>query len=212
VEEGQALKTLKTLQHRIDSATVEDAEASWECGKVLSKVKGNRGRLPNGFLARLVEATEVSARTWQYRIRFYEAFPKKKEMRNALRTRSSWRELIREDLTDSPSSEESEEEDGRPWWQKGEVMTVEDAAQELVLTGQSAARQFYGLVDDLTAASREEFRPGVEEVAGLWRTAALALKHGADNLKKVVLVRKVEDDTAPADVTFDELLEGGKTG
>ena len=56
--------------------------------------RGGKKRLPNGYLAELVQRTGKSQTELSYRLRFAEMFPTQAELSNALESYTSWHALI----------------------------------------------------------------------------------------------------------------------
>lgn len=83
------------IDRRIDESREAAFRARWEFGHMLLAARDGAGRLPNGFLAELVDETGKSRRELSYRAQFATDFPSEAELCNALHSFGSWRDAIR---------------------------------------------------------------------------------------------------------------------
>lgn len=81
------------IDRKIDKNESTALRARWEFGQLMLAARGGDGRLPNGFLADLVERTGKSRSELKYRMQFAEKHPTEEELANALANFTSWREL-----------------------------------------------------------------------------------------------------------------------
>ena len=86
----QGMEHLVAIEARVSSAEADGLRARWEFGRELLKARDGKGRLPNGYLAAVVERTGASQREISYRIQFAERYPTKRELRKALQDCGSW--------------------------------------------------------------------------------------------------------------------------
>lgn len=68
--------------------------ARWEFGHELLRARDGKGRLPNGYLAAVVEETGASRREVAYRMQFAERFASEGELCNAVAQFSSWHAIV----------------------------------------------------------------------------------------------------------------------
>lgn len=101
---------LVPLDRKIDKNESTALRARWEFGQLMLAARGGNGRLPNGYLAELVERTGKSRSELKYRAQFAECHPSEAELANALASFSSWRELTQ---SFSPGSDTVEEKPSR---------------------------------------------------------------------------------------------------
>lgn len=95
-------ETLLTIDKRIDAAEAEGIRERWEFGRIMLAARGGKKRLPNGYLAELVERTGKSQTELSNRIRFAEAYPTEAELSIALESCESWHEIV-ENLYGKPT-------------------------------------------------------------------------------------------------------------
>jgi hypothetical protein len=88
------VRRLVALDRRIDKNESTALRARWEFGKLVLETRGGDGRLPNGFLAELVERTGKSRSEIKYRQQFAKQYPTEDELANALASFTSWRDVI----------------------------------------------------------------------------------------------------------------------
>ena len=77
-------ETLLCIDKRIDTCEAEGIRDRWEFGRLMLAARAGRKRLPNGYLAELVQRTGKSQSELSYRLRFAETFPTEAELSNAL--------------------------------------------------------------------------------------------------------------------------------
>lgn len=89
------LERLVHIDQRIDANESDALRARWEFGQQMLAARDGAGRLPNGYLAALVERTGKSRSELGYRVQFAAAFPSDAELSNALDSFTSWREVTK---------------------------------------------------------------------------------------------------------------------
>lgn len=87
------IERLIHIDRRIDEREGEALRDRWEFGHELLAARDGKGRLPNGYLAALVERTRKSQRELSYRQQFAEAYPTEDELCTAVQSFRSWTEL-----------------------------------------------------------------------------------------------------------------------
>jgi N6-adenosine-specific RNA methylase IME4 len=87
------IERLVHLDERIDAREGEALRDRWEFGHAML-AKRDGGRLPNGFLAELVERTKKSRAELLYRSLFAQRFPTEQELINAVDTFGSWHQVV----------------------------------------------------------------------------------------------------------------------
>lgn len=92
------LARLVKLEERIGGSETEGLRARWEFGRELVAVRDGKGRLPNGYLARIAEETGSSRVELTKRMQFAERFPTEEELRNAVTQFRSWHAIVRDAL------------------------------------------------------------------------------------------------------------------
>lgn len=81
------------LEQRITGAETDGLRARWEFGHELLRARDGKGRLPNGYLARLCGQTGASRSELKYRAQFAERFPTDDELATAVAIFGSWTEI-----------------------------------------------------------------------------------------------------------------------
>jgi N6-adenosine-specific RNA methylase IME4 len=89
------IERLVHIDQRIDSAEGDGLRARWEFGQQMLTARDGAGRLPNGYLASLVERTGKSRSELGYRVQFAAAYSTEEELSNALDSFTSWREATK---------------------------------------------------------------------------------------------------------------------
>lgn len=84
------LARLTRIEERITGAEGDGLRARWEFGHELLAARDGKGRLPNGYLTAVVDATGTSRRELSYRIKFAETFPTEDELCTAVQSFRSW--------------------------------------------------------------------------------------------------------------------------
>ena len=97
---------LVELDEVIDAAEHGGLIARWEFGRQMLAARDGAGRLPNGYLAELVERTGKSMRELGYRAQFAAAYPTMEELRTAVQGFTSWTDL-RSELKKSKDAEDN---------------------------------------------------------------------------------------------------------
>lgn len=87
------IERLVHIDQRIDAAEGDGLRARWEFGQQMLTARDGAGRLPNGYLAELVERTEKSRAELTYRAQFAAAFPTEEELLTAVNSFDSWTAL-----------------------------------------------------------------------------------------------------------------------
>lgn len=103
------IERLVHIDQRIDANESDALRARWEFGHQMLAARDGAGRLPNGYLAALVERTGKSRSELGHRVRFAAKFPTEGELSNALDSfGTSWLEVTRN------LKAEKDAEDNRP--------------------------------------------------------------------------------------------------
>lgn len=87
------VQRLVRIEARIGEADGGGLRARWEFGRELVAARDGAGRLPNGFLARVVAETGASRAELTYRMQFAERFPTEDELFTAVNSYGSWHEV-----------------------------------------------------------------------------------------------------------------------
>lgn len=98
-----SLARLVKIEQRIAGAEDTGLRARWEFGRDLLAARDGKGRLPNGYLALVVEETQASRAEINHRMRFAERFATEEELSNALDSYRSWHEIVATALTTKTS-------------------------------------------------------------------------------------------------------------
>lgn len=85
---------LVALESEISRAESAGLRTRWEFGRQLLMARNGKRRLPNGYLAAVVEVTGASRAELTYRMQFAERYPTETELLNALNSFRSWREIV----------------------------------------------------------------------------------------------------------------------
>lgn len=88
-----SLERLAVIDARIDGHEGAALRDRWEFGRQMLAARDGAGRLPNGYLAELVERTGKSQRELGYRAQFAAAFPTEDELCTAVQDFTSWTDL-----------------------------------------------------------------------------------------------------------------------
>jgi hypothetical protein len=85
---------------RADGAASEGIRARWEFGKLLLQERYARGgkQLPNGRMAEIVQATDLSRADISRRMQFAEKFPTEGQVSRACETYKSWTQIVSQAL------------------------------------------------------------------------------------------------------------------
>jgi N6-adenosine-specific RNA methylase IME4 len=97
------IERLVRLDERIDAHEGQALRDRWEFGQEMLAARDGAGRLPNGYLADLVERTGKSRTELKYRAQFAETYPNEDELANALASFTSWFEVTQKALAKTPS-------------------------------------------------------------------------------------------------------------
>jgi hypothetical protein len=89
------IERLARIDQRIDSHQGAALRDRWEFGHEMLAARDGAGRLPNGYLAELVERTGKSKSELSYRAQFTAACPTEQELSTAVDSYTSWTELRR---------------------------------------------------------------------------------------------------------------------
>lgn len=92
------LARLVGLERRIGAYETNGLRARWEFGHELLRARDGKGRLPNGYLAKVRETTGVSVTELTKRQQFAERFASEDELRNAVTKFGSWHAIVNEAL------------------------------------------------------------------------------------------------------------------
>jgi hypothetical protein len=106
---------LVLIDKRIDTSETEAIRDRWEFGRRMLADRDGKKRLPNGYMAALVERTGKSRSELGYRIQFAERFPTEAELSNALDSFTSWHELVENLVVKPKENGETDEEFMARW-------------------------------------------------------------------------------------------------
>ena len=85
---------LVAIDKKIDKSESAGLRARWEFGKLMLAARNGKGRLPDGYMAKLETATGKRSSELGYRQQFAKTYPTEDELSNALERYKSWREVI----------------------------------------------------------------------------------------------------------------------
>lgn len=105
-----SLERLVHIDQRIDSNESNALRARWEFGQEMLAARDGAGRLPNGYLAELVELTGKSRSELGYRIQFAETYPGAEELSTAVELFDSWTDLRSSLKADKDADENTADE------------------------------------------------------------------------------------------------------
>lgn len=129
------IERLVRIDQSIDENESSALRARWEFGKQMLAARDGKGRLPNGYLAELVERTGKSRDELSKRARFAERYPTESEMYNAVLQFGSWHQIANnlkaeKDAADNVPVEPPPAPEGKfatfvadPPWQYGNTST-----------------------------------------------------------------------------------------
>jgi hypothetical protein len=128
------IERLARIDERIDAHEGAALRDRWEFGREMLAARDGAGRLPNGYLAALVERTGKSRTELHYRSEFAARYLSEDELLNALSSFPSWREIVatlkREPVDDIATAEPGDLADGQfrtfvvdPPWRYGNTST-----------------------------------------------------------------------------------------
>lgn len=129
------IERLVHIDQRIDAAEGDGVRARWEFGKQMLAARDGAGRLPNGYLAALVERTGKSRAELTYRTQFAAQFPTEDELFTAVNSFDSWTALrsslkAEKDAEDNTVTDPPEVPEGKyatfvadPPWRYGNTST-----------------------------------------------------------------------------------------
>lgn len=135
------IERLARIDQRIDANESDALRARWEFGHQMLAARDGAGRLPNGYLAALVERTGKSRTELNWRSQFAETFPTQEELSSALDSFASWTDAVRQikaakDAEDNAPTEPPEVPEGQfatfvadPPWHYGNSSTRNAAAK-----------------------------------------------------------------------------------
>jgi N6-adenosine-specific RNA methylase IME4 len=89
------IERLAHIDERIDKHEGAALRDRWEFGRLMLAARDGAGRLPNGYLASLVERTGKSRAELGFRVQFAARYPTEAELSNALGSSPAWSEVIR---------------------------------------------------------------------------------------------------------------------
>lgn len=89
------IERLVRIDQQIDANESTALRARWEFGQQMLAARDGAGRLPNGYLAQLVERTGKSRAELGFRVQFAATYPTETQLSNALDSCASWSETIR---------------------------------------------------------------------------------------------------------------------
>jgi N6-adenosine-specific RNA methylase IME4 len=99
------IERLIHIDHRIDAHEGEALRDRWEFGHLMVAAREGMDRLPNGYMAMLMERTGKSRRELGYRVQFAESYPTEDELCTAVHSFASWtdlRESLKQSANDGP--------------------------------------------------------------------------------------------------------------
>lgn len=129
------IDVLVELDRRVDANELDALRARWEFGRAMLAARDGAGRLPNGYLAALVERTGKSRAELGHRARFAAMYPSEVELTNAVSTFPSWHQLVQslkleQDATDNAVTDPPAVPEGKfstfvadPPWRYGNTST-----------------------------------------------------------------------------------------
>lgn len=123
--EVEAVAEYRELDALVDKAEGDGIMARWEFGRrLLVEREANGGKqLPHGRLDAICAAIGKSRREVQSRVQFAEHYRSDEEVRNALRTFPSWRDVI-ETLTESNGAHVSHNSGENEWFTRPEYIAA----------------------------------------------------------------------------------------
>lgn len=89
------IERLVRIDQSIDANESTALRARWDFGQQMLAARDGAGRLPNGYLAQLVERTGKSRTELKYRAIFATRYPSEAELVNALTLSPSWFEVTK---------------------------------------------------------------------------------------------------------------------
>ena len=129
------IETLVLIDKRIDENESTALKSRWEFGHQMLAARDGAGRLPNGYLAELVQRTGKSRSELKYRAQFAEAYDDEMQLATAVANCSSWTDLRKslkaeKDAADNVPADPPAPIDGKfstfvadPPWQYGNTST-----------------------------------------------------------------------------------------
>lgn len=90
---GEVLEALMVAEERIDGAEGDGLLRRWESGRELLARRDGK-QLPRGLLDVVVRASGKTAREWQYRMMFADAYADEEKVRNAVSHFGSWHRAV----------------------------------------------------------------------------------------------------------------------
>lgn len=87
------IERLVHIDKQIDDNESTALRARWEFGRQMLTARDGAGRLPNGYMTKLVERTGKSRSELGYRVQFAEMFPTESELSTAVDSFASWTDL-----------------------------------------------------------------------------------------------------------------------
>lgn len=89
------IERLVHIDKQIDENESTALQARWEFGRQMLAARDGAGRLPNGYLTRLVERTGKGRVELSRRARFAERFPTEDELCHAVTQFGSWHQVVK---------------------------------------------------------------------------------------------------------------------
>lgn len=89
---------LCALEQRIAVAESDGLRTRWEFGHALLRARDGKGRLPNGYLVKVINETGASRSEIGARIQFAERFPSEDELSDAIGSFRSWFRIVHDAL------------------------------------------------------------------------------------------------------------------
>lgn len=102
------IERLVHIDRQIDENESTALRARWEFGQQMLAARDGAGRLPNGYLRRLVDRTGKSTTELGRRARFASMYPTEEELAHAVGTFPSWHELAKALKADKDAEDNNE--------------------------------------------------------------------------------------------------------
>jgi hypothetical protein len=124
---------------RADREASDGIRARWEFGKLLLRERYARGgkQLPNGRMAEIVDATDLSRADISRRMQFAEKFPTESQVSQACETYKSWTQIVSKAL---PTRSAPGDSDGYPFAKKSLAAVAKEVGDALTRMDTAAAR------------------------------------------------------------------------
>ena len=87
------IETMVLIDKRIDENEADALRARWEFGREMLAARDGAGRLPNGYLAELVQRTGKSRPELSFRAQFAASYPTEEELSTAVDSYRTWTDI-----------------------------------------------------------------------------------------------------------------------